>query len=511
LVSFDVAKDKKGHFPMKSVGRLWQSGCWGKTAIGCGSFFVASVLMVIACSVFAVVIRVVNPELAAQIDATATARQFATATARAEQRVGLTATATAPTVTPEPTTPIVQTPTIEIIITSTPNMGDLQLGDRVETSDWALTITKVERASSLIWKDRPLVPEGQWIIISGEANNLTTTQVNLLNSSFKLRTPSLRGDITMHGDATGASAIAHNIPKSIAGWVGLELKAGETAPFIIAFDVPVVAKQVVLYVDDADATYNLGLVQEATEIIIPTVTPIPPTATTEPTTAPQPTASSVEVQTSPSPSMVAEGKVTKAANLRPLPSSTDDTGVIGRLHADTMVTLEGRTAASDWYLVRTTRGLYGWVSASLLSIDPAAVVNVPVVTNTDETVADWHYGGEVALVVWNVEQHEALSSFQRASAGNTYLLVGVSVGTVDRDSAPYNPLYFSLKDDSGFEYSPVIYTGERGLKSGELPRGETVSGYLAFEIPEDAKGLTLSYEPLVILGGYEEIRIPITE
>lgn len=50
---------------------------------------------------------------------------------------------------------------------------------------------------------------------------------------------------------------------------------------------------------------------------------------------------------------------------------------------------------------------------------------------------------------------------------------------------------------------------EPSFKSGNLPKGDKVRGNVAFEVAPDAKGFVLTYQPLVILGGFQPIRIDL--
>ncbi len=96
--------------------------------------------------------------------------------------------------------------------------------------------------------------------------------------------------------------------------------------------------------------------------------------------------------------------------------------------------------------------------------------------------------------------------------GNEYLVVEVTIENESRETSPYNPLYFKVKDSDSFEYNvslmPMI---GNALKSGELAQGEKARGTVTFEIPKTVKGLVLSYQPLVILGGYQPIRIKLED
>jgi hypothetical protein len=90
------------------------------------------------------------------------------------------------------------------------------------------------------------------------------------------------------------------------------------------------------------------------------------------------------------------------------------------------------------------------------------------------------------------------------------LVIDVSIENSGRtDETPYNPLYFSIKDADGYEYNTAFLAPDPSLKSGALPKGERVRGFVAFEIRSASVGLILTYEPLVILGGYEPIRIDL--
>lgn len=77
------------------------------------------------------------------------------------------------------------------------------------------------------------------------------------------------------------------------------------------------------------------------------------------------------------------------------------------------------------------------------------------------------------------------------------------------EETPYNPLYFSLKDNEGFEYNTAIAAPDPSLLSGSLPKGEKVRGFVAFEVRSTARGFIVTYEPLVLFGGYKPIRISL--
>lgn len=64
-----------------------------------------------------------------------------------------------------------------------------------------------------------------------------------------------------------------------------------------------------------------------------------------------------------------------------------------------------------------------------------------------------------------------------------YLALDVTY-TVETGTASYGPLYWKVRDASGHEYDFEMGPEPR-LKSGELATGETVRGWLAFDVPTD--------------------------
>jgi hypothetical protein len=118
-------------------------------------------------------------------------------------------------------------------------------------------------------------------------------------------------------------------------------------------------------------------------------------------------------------------------------------------------------------------------------------------------------GGGLELTVAAVEAVTRLP-FGTIKPGHHYIAAQVSIRNADRDEAPYNPLYFKLRDSGGFEYSgSLLNAKEPGLKSGKLAKGETVAGWVSFEVPVEAAGLVVTMEPLVIGGGYRALRVDL--
>jgi cytoskeletal protein RodZ len=115
----------------------------------------------------------------------------------------------------------------------------------------------------------------------------------------------------------------------------------------------------------------------------------------------------------------------------------------------------------------------------------------------------------VALTVNSVNRTDALGQFMKAKPDRTYVVADVTIEAAGRDKTPYNPLYFKVKDAEGYEYSGSAVGADNSLKSGELASGERARGTVAFDVPTAARGLVLSYQPVVILGGYQVLRVEL--
>ena len=116
----------------------------------------------------------------------------------------------------------------------------------------------------------------------------------------------------------------------------------------------------------------------------------------------------------------------------------------------------------------------------------------------------------IALTVNGARRAAEAGPIAKAKPGRTYMIADVSLENANRERAPYNPLYFKVRDADGFEYtSNLMAGGDQSLKSGELATGERVRGTVAFDVPEGARGLVMTYQPQVLFGGYQTLRVEL--
>jgi SH3-like domain-containing protein len=112
---------------------------------------------------------------------------------------------------------------------------------------------------------------------------------------------------------------------------------------------------------------------------VPTAMPSPPPVQTTAPAAASPTPAEPTVP----PASQLTATVFNGGNIRKEPRVTQNQGdILGQLHADEVVTLLERTADSAWYRVKAPEA-EGWVSATLLTIEPAIAKQVPTAQPQD--------------------------------------------------------------------------------------------------------------------------------
>lgn len=90
--------------------------------------------------------------------------------------------------------------------------------------------------------------------------------------------------------------------------------------------------------------------------------------------------------------------------------------------------------------------------------------------------------------------------------GATYYTFVVAIEAIDA-STTYNPLYFKMRDDQGFEYEALDPGRQPSLKSGDLLHGQRLQGWLTFAGPVDTAYVDLVYTPVSFYGGQAIFRV----
>jgi hypothetical protein len=114
----------------------------------------------------------------------------------------------------------------------------------------------------------------------------------------------------------------------------------------------------------------------------------------------------------------------------------------------------------------------------------------------------------VGLTIERVETSPRMPA-RKAAKGMRFVMLSVRIENMDRTRMPYNPLYFRVKDQYGFEYLPVVGSPSTSLQAGSLARGQSVRNVVIFEVPETAGELVVTYQPTVLVEEYLPIRVVI--
>ncbi|WP_432353893.1 DUF4352 domain-containing protein [Anaerotruncus rubiinfantis] len=104
-------------------------------------------------------------------------------------------------------------------------------------------------------------------------------------------------------------------------------------------------------------------------------------------------------------------------------------------------------------------------------------------------------------ILYTVNSYEYQNSYL-AAAGNHYLVLDITIENSTSEirkaqSRLYMGSMYSLSDSEGYRYDAALVNDAnlRGSLGEEIPAGGKLRGQIAFEIPQDADGLTLLLKP----------------
>lgn len=104
-------------------------------------------------------------------------------------------------------------------------------------------------------------------------------------------------------------------------------------------------------------------------------------------------------------------------------------------------------------------------------------------------------GNGYTLTVQEVQDPVPPQQYLKPKEGSRWVAYDVSITNTGTAPLDYNPFYADLKTADNREHNPGIGAAEPSLKSGKLQPGETVRGWITFEIPNEAQPATFYYDP----------------
>jgi hypothetical protein len=107
----------------------------------------------------------------------------------------------------------------------------------------------------------------------------------------------------------------------------------------------------------------------------------------------------------------------------------------------------------------------------------------------------------------SVRRHSG-GQFFKPDAGHEYIVLDLTYeNTTDREVAVSSLLSASVKDSTGQKYTLALGGTDKSAPDGSIAPGDRARGEIAFEVPVDAAGLVVTYDP--ILGG-DPVRFSVT-
>lgn len=114
---------------------------------------------------------------------------------------------------------------------------------------------------------------------------------------------------------------------------------------------------------------------------------------------------------------------------------------------------------------------------------------------------------DYSLAVLEVKEC-VVPAYFRPKAGHVKLGVRVELTGKTAREVPVNAFHFALRagDDEGLEYRSTFGGCDPDLQAGRVTTGQRQTGWVTFEIPTNARDLTLRYDPFVLGGAKQELR-----
>jgi hypothetical protein len=98
-----------------------------------------------------------------------------------------------------------------------------------------------------------------------------------------------------------------------------------------------------------------------------------------------------------------------------------------------------------------------------------------------------------SVTVTEVDSHWTnTNSFEQPRKGSHFVTVRVQYQATGQEKASYNQFDWTLTDPPGSRFIPSFVPRDPPLRSGELEPGRTVKGWIVYEVPDTATGLTLN-------------------
>lgn len=127
--------------------------------------------------------------------------------------------------------------------------------------------------------------------------------------------------------------------------------------------------------------------------------------------------------------------------------------------------------------------------------------NTPVSSAKHFTVGQTVKVGDVWEITINSVKPDAGTQYIKPKAGDTFLLVDVSMMNLSgKEQTASSALMWHLRDATGQEYTETV-VGDNKPPDGKVEAGSPLRGVLAYETPVNLKQFTMGFEADLVSGG----------
>jgi len=132
--------------------------------------------------------------------------------------------------------------------------------------------------------------------------------------------------------------------------------------------------------------------------------------------------------------------------------------------------------------------------------EPKKATTEPTKTKQQQTfkIGERVEMGELVITVNSVVDSQG-SEFLKPAAGHVFKIVDCTIENLsDQSQAISSLMMFKMADSEGYNYNVTITDSSKPSLDGELGPGRKMRGEIAFEVPTDATGLELIFEPNIL-------------
>ncbi|MFA5030369.1 MAG: DUF4352 domain-containing protein [Patescibacteria group bacterium] len=115
---------------------------------------------------------------------------------------------------------------------------------------------------------------------------------------------------------------------------------------------------------------------------------------------------------------------------------------------------------------------------------------------TEYAVGDTVKISDYTMTINKIERKwQSPANYDKPESGREYVLAEVTITNEGKSSISYNTFDFKMQDSNGVQKTEAYTMATNKLNSGDLAPGGKITGNLVYDVPLDATGLKLLFNP----------------